>query len=215
MGKKPNVGPSQAYREYLRQLLELHFLIADGKCDSEETDPIRDRLDELNLNYQEQIRAGELSAALYVALDTAPPVLGDDLRRAGSSCPYGFRMLLQRNGVWPGRLPAGAASQGLLDYAFAILCEKEIAALLDKTDRRHLDETVARGRGLWSLVGEAVLNSAEKGEGGAAEAAREWVTSSEGQQAMRESEERAAGTIAAFHEVQQVDPADLHKPMTI
>lgn len=47
-----------------------------------------------------------------------------------------------------------------------------------------------------------------------AEAARQWVTSPAGRQAMADSQKRAAVTCARYREALRPDPQHLHRPVT-
>lgn len=60
-----------AYQRYEQQLVQLHRLIAEGKCESDEADQIRDEMDGpwKHLNGQERLRLKGLSGDLYMLQD--------------------------------------------------------------------------------------------------------------------------------------------------
>src|SRR5262245_56318392 len=63
------------YQESIRLLRELHFLMAEGKGDTEEADRVRDLMDDhwYHLSPQEVRRIEGLSADLYTLVDPPPP----------------------------------------------------------------------------------------------------------------------------------------------
>ncbi|MGP0065869.1 MAG: tetratricopeptide repeat protein [Isosphaeraceae bacterium] len=68
-------GSSSHFRESVRLLKDLHFLIAEGKSETDEADRVRDLMDEhwYSMSLDEIRRVEGLSADLYTLADPAPP----------------------------------------------------------------------------------------------------------------------------------------------
>jgi tetratricopeptide (TPR) repeat protein len=72
---EPGKDAPSPYREYVRLLRDLHFLMAEGKGDSDEAERVRDLMDDpwYQMNPQEIRRVEGLSADLYTLVDPPPP----------------------------------------------------------------------------------------------------------------------------------------------
>jgi hypothetical protein len=67
-------GTSSHFRESVRLLKELHFLMAEGKSETNEADRLRDLMDEhwYSMSPEEVGRVRGLSADLYTLVDHPP-----------------------------------------------------------------------------------------------------------------------------------------------
>jgi hypothetical protein len=74
-GQESGKGTSSHYRESVRLLRELHFLMAAGKSETDEADRVRDLMDDhwYHMTPHEMPRVEGLSADLYTLVDPPTP----------------------------------------------------------------------------------------------------------------------------------------------
>src|SRR5437588_8905600 len=81
-------GTPSHYRESVRLLRELHFLMAEGKSETDEADRIRDLMDDhwYQMSSPEIHRVEGLSADLYTLTDPPPPPRQFDQQVIDETC---------------------------------------------------------------------------------------------------------------------------------
>jgi hypothetical protein len=81
-------GTPSHYRESVRLLRELHFLMAEGKSETDEADRVRDLMDDhwYRMSPDEIRRVEGLSADLYTLVDPPPPPQQFDQQATDETC---------------------------------------------------------------------------------------------------------------------------------
>lgn len=156
VSEKPLYAENPDFREYIHLLADMHILIVTGQKVSDESDRVIARMRQLDVSLEEKKRALYLSDALYDVLDGPSKRLEGPMQAARTGSRI-LRAMLDEAGVWTGRLPDAVFSGDLLDCAFAVLCEEQIAKRIDLERQEKLAVCAEIGRDVWRQVGEAVL----------------------------------------------------------